>query len=58
MAHEIGHLLLGDRSHSTAGLMKKRWGAAEQILMQQRRFGFQLQEADQIRSALLRRLVR
>jgi hypothetical protein len=58
VAHEIGHLLLGDRSHSTAGLMKKRWGVAEQTLMQQRRLGFQLQEADQIRSALLRRLAR
>ncbi len=58
MAHEIGHLLLGDRSHSTAGLMKKRWGVAEQILMQQRRLGFQLQEADQIRSAVRRRLLR
>jgi hypothetical protein len=58
MAHEIGHLLLGERSHTAAGLMKKRWGVAEQTLMQQRRLGFQPQEADRILSALRRRLVR
>jgi hypothetical protein len=58
IAHEIGHLLLGGRSHSTAGLMKKRWGVAEHTLMQQRRLSFQLQEAEQIRSSLRRRLAR
>jgi hypothetical protein len=28
-AHEIGHLLLGENSHTASGLMMSRWGAAE-----------------------------
>jgi hypothetical protein len=58
IAHETGHLLLGDRSHAAAGLMKKRWGAADKADMGQRRLNFQPAEADRLRDALRRRLTR
>jgi hypothetical protein len=58
VAHEIGHLLLGDRSHSAAGVMKKRWGVAEKTLMQQRLLSFGPEETVRIRDALRRRLAR
>jgi hypothetical protein len=58
IAHEIGHLLLGDRSHSAAGLMKKRWRAGEKTLMQQRLLFFGPEESVRIRDALRRRVAR
>ena len=58
VAHEIGHLLLGDRGHSAAGVMKKRWGVAEKTHMQQKRLLFGPEEAVRIRNALRRRLAR
>jgi hypothetical protein len=35
IAHEVGHLLLGDNSHHAVGIMRARWGREEikQILM-------------------------
>ena len=29
MAHELGHVLLGNTEHSAAGIMKARWGKAD-----------------------------
>jgi hypothetical protein len=29
IAHELGHLLMGDRGHSAAGIMQPQWGAAQ-----------------------------
>jgi hypothetical protein len=58
IAHEIGHLLLGDRSHSVAGVMKGRWGVVEKIYVQQRRLFFGPEESVRIRDALRRRVAR
>ena len=33
IAHEVGHLLLGRDSHSSSGLMRARWTAAERNLL-------------------------
>jgi hypothetical protein len=39
-AHEIGHLLLGDQSHTSRGLMKATWGPNEFQAMAQNRLHF------------------
>jgi len=55
MAHEIGHLLLGPKSHSTKGIMKSPWDRRD--LMQAARTGLRFlpSEVERIRSALTRR---
>jgi len=56
MAHEIAHLLLGNREHGKAGLMRGNWTASE--LEKERPFAwvFSSSEATRIRSAAARRL--
>jgi hypothetical protein len=44
--HEIGHLLLGDQSHTPQGLMKAQWEPSDFQAMAQNRFHFR---PDQIR---------
>lgn len=40
MAHEIGHLLLPEMTHSTIGLMRGNWNDADLKALAQGRFGF------------------
>jgi hypothetical protein len=54
MAHEIGHLLLPNQSHSRTGLMRGRWSRADVELAQQGRLQFTADQARLIRSKILR----
>jgi hypothetical protein len=40
LAHEIGHLLLGTRTHSTSGIMQANFGESQLRLAYQRRLLF------------------
>lgn len=55
IAHEIGHLLLDNNSHSAAGLMKSPWLIQEVKLLQQGLLHFMSAEALQMRRNLLKR---
>jgi hypothetical protein len=39
-AHEVGHLLLGDQTHTARGLMRPRWDTDDFQAMAQNRFCF------------------
>ena len=52
MAHEIGHVLLGNTEHSRDGIMKARWGRTD---FQQAAMGF-LSFAARERETILKRL--
>jgi hypothetical protein len=52
IAHEIGHLLLPRGSHSTVGIMRKRWHHAELRSMHRRAVQFTSGQAEQIRHRL------
>ena len=52
IAHEIGHLLLGPGSHSTAGLMSSRWSEKEIKQLATRHLCFSTKEASIIRKRL------
>ncbi|MGA7415865.1 MAG: hypothetical protein WBW33_35665 [Bryobacteraceae bacterium] len=54
MAHELGHVLLGNTEHSAAGIMKARWGRADyrQAGMGLMTFSAQEREAIQKRAAV------
>src|SRR5215831_14641133 len=56
MAHEIAHLLLGNREHAKAGLMRGRWTASELEREQPFEWVFSTSEAARIRTAAARRL--
>lgn len=49
MAHELTHLLLGDRSHSTVGVMRPDWAAAD---FRQSAGNFDARQRDEIRRAI------
>ena len=49
LAHEIGHLLLGNDSHSPAGLMRAVWGAADFRSMRRDGLVFESGQARQLR---------
>jgi hypothetical protein len=49
-AHEIGHILLHDSSHSSAGLMRARWSADDLRAAAQGRLLFSQQQAGAIRA--------
>jgi hypothetical protein len=51
MAHEIGHLLLGE-NHAPSGIMRAVWGKAEYREMAQRWLGFDAAERQALREAL------
>jgi len=55
VAHEIGHLLLGEK-HAASGLMRAVWGKKEYNDMAQRWLGFSLTERQAMRDALTQRL--
>jgi hypothetical protein len=57
MAHEIGHLLLGARSHSEVGIMQGRWGRKQIKLLMRGRLGFTAQQSKLMRSEAYRRLM-
>jgi len=56
MAHEIAHLLLGNREHAKVGLMRGHWTAGELEREQPFEWVFSTSEAARIRSAAARRL--
>lgn len=49
LAHEVGHLLLGDGGHSKLGVMRISWGKAELFLAHTGGLNFTRDEATQIR---------
>jgi hypothetical protein len=58
MAHEIGHLLLGDESHSPAGIMSGRWRPEQIKLALMGLLTFNPQQAEQMRREIRRRMNR
>jgi len=56
LAHEIGHLLLGDDSHSPAGLMRAAWAADDFKAMLRDGLMFETGQARQLRANVERRL--
>jgi hypothetical protein len=55
IAHEIGHLLLGNNSHSSHGLMAARWSKAELARLTQGDLQFLAAEVERIRAEVQRR---
>ena len=55
MAHEVGHLLLGPKSHSKKGIMKFPWGRRELQRAARAGLRFQPSEVERVRSELTRR---
>jgi hypothetical protein len=55
IAHEVGHLLLGEGGHSRTGLMTADWNRAELERINQRAFTFTSQQAKEIRARSLER---
>ena len=55
MAHEMGHLLLGQGGHSRTGLMTADWNRRELERVNQRTFIFNSQQAKEIRARSLER---
>lgn len=53
VAHEIGHLLLGPNSHSSAGIMRPVWRREELERMARGLLGFEAAQATEMRSALV-----
>jgi hypothetical protein len=49
VAHEIGHLLLGDQAHSPQGLMRARWTANDFLAMAQNRLRFTPEQVKELR---------
>jgi hypothetical protein len=56
MAHEIGHVLLESTEHSSAGIMKARWGKADIQTMAARFLEFTEDQAVVLRVNALRRV--
>ena len=55
MAHEIGHVLLGSRQHSSEGIMKGGWSEAEFEQLAKGWLGFTPQESATLRANAFRR---
>ena len=55
IAHELGHVLLGTRSHAPTGIMARRLGSREMAAAARGELRFLRAEADQIRVAVERR---
>jgi hypothetical protein len=53
IAHEIGHLLLPDGSHSPSGLMQGQWDNRQFLLARQGLLRFTAQQAELIRAHLM-----
>jgi len=55
VAHEIGHLLLGSRDHSAAGLMRAQWSSKELERAAQGQLCFSEDESARLRRAMASR---
>jgi hypothetical protein len=55
IAHEVGHLLLGPRAHSAAGIMRAHWSTRELTLASRSHLAFVPQQAERLRAELLAR---
>ena len=55
IAHEIGHLLLGNGSHSPEGIMNARWGPKSLRLAARGKLTFSTRQAERIRTNVLER---
>lgn len=53
IAHELGHLLLGQRAHSSSGIMQARWSGGQLRQISMGIFNFDERQAKQIRARLL-----
>jgi hypothetical protein len=54
-AHEIGHLLLGSRSHAVSGIMKANWRLKELVLVAQGRMLFDSSDAIRLSRSIIER---
>jgi hypothetical protein len=54
MAHEIGHLLLRSREHSSAGIMRRSWPSADLQSAAQARLRFTAEQSQRMRDEVLR----
>jgi hypothetical protein len=54
MAHELGHLLLGTNSHSSAGLMQAHWEPRDLAQAAKGHLLFSAEESTQMRSRFTR----
>jgi hypothetical protein len=52
MAHELGHLLLGQKSHSQTGIMQARWESAQLRQLSMGALVFDKRESDRIKTRL------
>jgi hypothetical protein len=52
MAHELGHLLLGQKSHSQTGIMQSRWEGPQLRQLSMGALRFNKRESDRIRTRL------
>jgi hypothetical protein len=55
MAHELGHLLLGENAHSRSGVMRGVWSREDLNFISWSELTFTPRQCDQIRDSLLRR---
>ena len=55
IAHEIGHLLLGQRGHSPKGIMRAHWQREDYERAPRGAFKFTAQQAEQIRAEVKKR---
>jgi len=55
MAHEVGHLLLGARSHSPSGLMRERWSRRDLTKAGEGNLRFNSRQAETIRAQVRER---
>jgi hypothetical protein len=55
IAHELGHLLLGDSFHSKAGLMRARWSGKDFLAMERDELVFSVAETERIQRAVIAR---
>jgi hypothetical protein len=55
IAHEVGHLLLGDGSHTSSGIMRGQWGSKEFANIFTGRLRFSPEQAERIRAEVARR---
>jgi hypothetical protein len=53
MAHELGHLLLGQKSHSRTGIMQARWGEPQLCQMRMGVLRFEKSQAEAMHARLL-----
>jgi hypothetical protein len=55
MAHEIGHLLLGENSHSRTGIMRASWSDYELSMEGRHEMSFTAEQSRRMKSRLAER---